>query len=75
MLASGRHDRGTMSRYQRTRDVHVRAVDVVPGRQIPSLLAVGADGLLAGPWLVPPGEEDEEQLVDDVRVGHVEVVF
>lgn len=56
-------------------DVHVRAVDVVARREVPPFLAVGAHGLLARPRLVPPGEEDEEELVDDVRVCHVKVVL
>lgn len=32
-------------------------------------------GLAARPGLVPPGEEDEEELVEDVGVGYVEVVL
>lgn len=31
--------------------------------------------LLARPGLVPPGEEDDAQLGEDVGVGDVEVVF
>lgn len=57
------------------RDVHVRAVDVVARGQEPALLAIGTHGLLARPGLVSPGEEDEQQLGDDIAVGNVEVVF
>ena len=56
-------------------DVHVGAVDVVARRQVEALLAAGADGLLAGPRLVPPREQDEEELVDDVGICDVEVVL
>ena len=56
-------------------DVHVRTVDVVARRQVPSLLPRWPRGLPPSPWLVPPGEEDEEQLVYYVRVGHDEVVL
>lgn len=55
--------------------VHIRAVDVISWRQIAQLLAVGPDSLLTGPRLVSPGEENQEELVDDIEVGDVEVVL
>ena len=58
-----------------TWDVHVGTVDVFSRRQIPSLLPISTDCLLTRPGLVPPGKQDEEDLVDDVGVRHVEVVL
>lgn len=63
------------TRVLHTWDVHVGAVDVVSRGEVPALLPILPDGLLARPRLVPPGEDDEEELVDDVRVGDVEVVL
>lgn len=60
---------------QHTWDIHIGAVDVFSGREVPSILAILSDSLLARPRLVSPREKDEEQFVDDVRVGDVEVVF
>lgn len=54
----------------RTRDVHVRAVDVFARGQEEAVL-----DLLAHPWPVAPGEEYEVQLVGDIRVADVEVVL
>ena len=59
-----------------TWDVHVRTVDVLAWRQKHGTLAVrGHDLLLSRPRSVAPGEEDNEELVDDVRVGDVEVML
>ncbi|CAF3662748.1 unnamed protein product [Fusarium graminearum] len=58
-----------------TWDVHVGTVDVVSWRQIPAILSVLSNGLLSRPRLVSPREKDEEELVYDIRVGDVEVVF
>lgn len=60
---------------EQTWDIHVRAVDVIPWGQIPSFLAIRRGTLLSRPRLVPPGEEHEEEFIDDVRVGDVEVVL
>ena len=68
-------------------NVHVRRVQVIPGRQkhgrvlLLGDLAVRArrrsrdSGLLSRPWLVSPREEDENQLIEDVGIGNVKVVF
>jgi hypothetical protein len=58
-----------------TWDVHIGTIDVVSRRQVPAILSVLSNSLLSRPRLVPPGEKDEEELVDNVRVGDVEVVF
>lgn len=58
----------------RTRDVEVGRVEVVAGG-LPFGLAVLGAADAAGPGLVPPGEEEEAELVHDVRIGHVEMVF
>lgn len=60
---------------ERTRYVHVRRVDVFARREVVSILPVVGEPLLARPRAVPPGEEHNVQLVDDVRVGDVEVVL
>lgn len=39
------------------------------------ILAIRASDLLPGPRLMPPGKEDNEELVDDVEIGDIEVVF
>jgi hypothetical protein len=39
------------------------------------ILAIRAGDLLSRPRLMSPGEEDNEELVDDVEVGDVEVVL
>lgn len=57
-----------------TRNIHVWTVDVVSRRQIP-LLSTRAHSWLARPGLVPPGEKNQVDFVDDIRVCNVEVVF
>lgn len=68
------------------RDVHVRRVEVIPRRGehgrvlLLGDLAVGPGGcretrLLARPRLVSPWEKHEDDFVQDVGVGDVEVVF
>ena len=56
-------------------NVHIRAVDVIARREIPTLLPVGSDRLLARPGLMPPREQDEEELVQYVAVADIEVVL
>lgn len=59
-------------------DVHVGRVWVFARRQVEGCAGGGGVGrvtLLARPWLVPPGEEDDAQFGEDVRVGDVEVVL
>lgn len=56
-----------------TWDVHVGAVDVFARREIPSFLSIHTNRLLARPGLVPPWKEHQEELIDHVRVGYVEV--
>lgn len=58
-----------------TRNVHVWAVDIVPGWKVPAFLAIWTWRLLSGPGLVPPGKEDKSELVDNITVGDVEVVL
>lgn len=59
-----------------TWDVHVWAVDVFPWRQKQRPLAIRRHWLLlARPRSMAPGEENDEELVDDIGVGDIEVVF
>lgn len=39
------------------------------------ILAIRASDLLAGPRLMSPGKENDEELVNDVEIGDVEVVL
>jgi hypothetical protein len=59
-------------------DVHVRAIDVFPWWEERGGAARGGGLImrdLAGPGSVAPGEEDDEEFIDYVGVGDVEVVF
>jgi hypothetical protein len=43
-----------------TWNVHIGTIDVVSRGEIPALLSILPNGLLARPRLVPPGEKDEK---------------
>lgn len=58
----------------RTGNIQIRTVDVFP-RGLPFTLTVLCATDAAGPGLVQPREEQQLQLFDDVRVGHVEMVL
>ena len=58
----------------RTGDVEVGCVEIVAG-SLPFCLAVLGATNAARPRLVAPGEEEEAELVHDIRIGHVEVVL
>lgn len=49
-----------------TWNIHVWAVDIVTGWQIPPILPIGSNHLLAQPALVPPGKQHQEELVEDI---------
>ena len=63
------------------RDIHIRGIEIVAWRE--EVVAVGCLvlstgggwALLARPWFVTPGEEDEEEFAEDVRGCNVEVVL
>jgi hypothetical protein len=60
---------------QLTWNIHIWTVKVFSWWQIPSFLSIGTNRLLARPRLMPPGEKDEEELVDNVVIRNVEVML